>query len=518
MWKIVIIDDDPNVLAGMKTGIPWETLNAEWAGEGTDGQQGLVVIRQVQPDIVIVDISMPVMNGLDMIGTLRNEGYAGKFIILSGYSDFEYARQALRLDVDDYLTKPVTVDSLIAVLKRAIHRLDKNNQEQAGLHAMLEQMQQYESYIVKEWLKSAVTGTPHPQTVRLDAIDACIQRWEGQRHLVVGIELVDTLKLINWKRHDWNLLLFALENVIRELLAGEWTDFEYINLHSHRAVVLLHDDGRRLADDELILQAERFANIIPYSVHRNLRLSVRVGIGGVKSGFREFADSFDEAFRQCSASRPLFAAVRSIRFYHQLVEAVRNCQESQAFGLIDEYVSHLKELKQISSAELTQLGNELWTILAYSLYDLGIELERIRPRFEIPEAETLEHLADWLHSIVSDILRSRHWNDNIKHKQAVDFMINYIREHYNEEITLGDLSRHVFISQNYLGQIFKNVVGETLNQYVTRIRMDKAKELVLEGKYYIYEIAEKVGYSNIPYFTTQFKKQIGFNPSELLKK
>jgi two-component system response regulator YesN len=247
-------------------------------------------------------------------------------------------------------------------------------------------------------------------------------------------------------------------------------------------------------------------------------LSVRVGIGGVKSGFRAFADSFDEAFRQCSASRPLFAEVRSIRFYHQLVEAVRNCQESQAFGLIDEYVSHLKALKQISSAELTHLGNELWTILAYSLYDLGIELERIRPRFDFPEAETPEHLADWLHSIVSDILRSRHWNDNIKHKQAVDFMINYIREHYNEEITLGELSRHVFISQNYLGQIFKNVVGETLNQYVTRIRIDKAKEMVLEGKYYIYEIAEKVGYTNIPYFTTLFKKQIGFNPSELLKK
>jgi two-component system, response regulator YesN len=92
-----------------------------------------------------------------------------------------------------------------------------------------------------------------------------------------------------------------------------------------------------------------------------------------------------------------------------------------------------------------------------------------------------------------------------------------VHEHYAENITLGLLADEINISKNYLGQIFRNVMGETFNQYVTRIRMEKAKRLILEGKLYIYEIAEKVGYSNIPYFSSQFKKYIGINPTELMK-
>lgn len=123
MWKIAIIDDERQVLQGMKRAIPWEELGAEWAGEALNGEDGLAMIRATSPDIVITDIYMPVMSGLEMMEQLRNEGFKGKIIILSGYSDFEHARQALRLQVSDYVSKPISLPTLRTILHKVIAEL-----------------------------------------------------------------------------------------------------------------------------------------------------------------------------------------------------------------------------------------------------------------------------------------------------------------------------------------------------------------------------------------------------------
>ena len=167
------------------------------------------------------------------------------------------------------------------------------------------------------------------------------------------------------------------------------------------------------------------------------------------------------------------------------------------------------------------MGRELWTIFAYTLYDVGIFLDEIDADIdlekELDSVISPELLAEWLAGKVSTICCNRQWNENIKHKQAIDFMVEYIHEHFAEDITLSDLAEKVFISRNYLSHIFKKAIGESFNNYLTKVRMEKAKRMILEGKYLIYEIAERVGYKNIPYFSTLFKKTTGFNPTELIK-
>ena len=116
MWKIAIIDDERQVLNGMKRAIPWDELGAEWAGEAMNGEDGLEVIRRTLPDIVITDLYMPVMSGLYMMEQLRKEGFKGKIIILSGYSDFEHARQALRFKLIPSLSNALGTSGLVAEL------------------------------------------------------------------------------------------------------------------------------------------------------------------------------------------------------------------------------------------------------------------------------------------------------------------------------------------------------------------------------------------------------------------
>ncbi|UOF89492.1 response regulator [Fodinisporobacter ferrooxydans] len=263
MWKIVIIDDDPQVLTGMKRAIPWGELNAVCVGEGLDGKKGLDVIRNERPDIVLTDIYMPVMSGLEMLEQLRNEDYQGKLIILSGYSDFEYARQALRLQVDDYLSKPVTISTIKTVIQNAIRQLEQE----------------------------------------------------------------------------------AVQRVFQE------------------------------------------------------------------------------------------------------------------------------EIKQ--------------------------RLKMYEPFYD------------------NDLAKSG--NENIKHKKMVEFVIQYIQEHYAKDITICEIAEKLYISKNYLNQIFKKATGESFNHYLTLVRLEKAKAMILEGNYLVYEIAEKVGYKNTPYFSTLFKKYMGMNPTDFIR-
>ncbi|SFJ54650.1 two-component system, response regulator YesN [Paenibacillus sp. UNC496MF] len=345
MWKIAIIDDDRSVLKGLKSMIPWVELGAELVGEGMDGQEGLEIVRVSRPDIIVTDIYMPDMDGIEMIHSLRSDGYEGKIIIHSGYNDFEYARQALRLNVEDYLSKPISLQTLHAVLARAIRDLK-------------------------------LTRLPSP-----------------------------SIGLVKWHR--------------------------------------------------------------------------------------------------------------------QLGEAILTSQERKATLIIDDFLRQLDEQGVLALPAIRRFGIECWTMLTYALNEAGLPLDETFPPALIQEEINAFMKPDdfrcWIADKISSICKSRCSSE--KHKEAVDFIIQYIQQHYFEEITLTELAEKVFISRNYLCDIFKKTTGETFHGYLTRVRMEKAKQLILAGKLHIYEIAQKVGYKNVSYFSTAFKKHFsGVSPTDINKR
>ncbi|MBW7453334.1 response regulator [Paenibacillus sepulcri] len=417
MWKIAIIDDDRQVLKGMKQVIPWKEIGAEWAGESTNGAKGLELIRQTKPDIVITDVYMPVMDGLKMIEQLREERYGGKFLIHSGYSDFEFARKALRLNVEDYLSKPVSRHTLREALQRVIQAVEQENRLRKEQNELKEKVGLYEPLAHKEWLKTAVTGSMDHWNKEHPLFSSGIDR----SHLVLGIEIMRTTRIAEVGTSDRFLFRFAIQNIIQEILGEENLSFDFVELHGYHAALIIHVD-QDATYEELKDGITAIAGRIIECVQKYLYVSLRIGIGGLKKHWSKLSDSLEEAF-------------------------------------------HF----------LTQ---EASVIPASSLYEY-------------------------------------HDSGKRSHKQAVDFMKQYIHENYTREITLAELADKVFISRNYLSLIFKNATGETINNYIIRVRMEKAKSLLLMGTLKIYEIAESVGYKNIPYFSTTFKKHFGVTPAEL---
>jgi len=544
MWKVVIIDDDKNVLQGMKTVIPWEELELEWAGEALNGEEGLELIKSVQPDIIITDIYMPIMNGLEMVEYVQAEpsGYCGKIIILSGYSDFEYARKALRLGIVDYLNKPITVKSIRSVLENVIQQLDEEL-KQKNKHIELEQrLKLYEPFVEKEWLKSVTIAAASSQLTNLSMIPPAYQHWDKQQHIVLGVEIIPTERLTVSSK-DLSLFRFAVSNIINEVCQEHVEDFAYVELFSNHLAIILHF-AKSDKDKEIEQRLRLLARQISSNVEQYLQVNIQIGLGLLKQSWQKIADSTEEAFQAINTKLykpeqdiPLYIythcarsevseityQLRPIHFYQQISEAIKSFNEEKCSKIIDDFCTELSENEAIVAKHYVQLGDEVWMILAYALFEVNVQLEEIideqKAKAKLRYVNTCKQLEAWLSEQMKEICiyKQNIDVDNVKHKRVIDYLVGYIHEHYNEQITITDLADQIFISRNYLSYLFKKAMGESFNSYLTRVRMEKAKEMILEGKMLIYEIAEHVGYKNVPYFSSQFKKYTGKKPTELYK-
>ncbi|TBL76537.1 response regulator [Paenibacillus thalictri] len=537
MWKIAIIDDDFNALKGMRNVIPWDELDAQCVGERMDGRKGLELIRSTKPDIVLTDIYMPVMNGLDMIEQLRQDHYPGQIIILSGYSDFDYARRALRLNVNDYLSKPVTIDDIRLVLEKAIQQLEEEELQKLEHGELQSKLMQYEPFAAKEWVKSLVLGSLQKEEIGEQSIPESKRFWRDKSHLVLGIELMPTERLLKATNTDRNLFRFAITNIIEELLQQDWPLSDCVQMHSTYLIVVLHTDPG--SDVHTVMEKTRkLSGHIQQCIGHFLRLDVCIGIGSLKTAIEHIFESTEEAYQEVCLQRSGNDAgrgnsfdpewgkltVRSANFFWRLADALRMQQEEKAFACIREHMAQLKQLAEpLSPAQLRILAREVWAIITYALYDSEVTVEPFEQRPDHMDAfntitETGQ-LEQWLLQELTVIFAQTHrrLKDNFKHKQAVEFMIHYIHENYADDITLDELSAKVFISRYYLNQLFKKATGLTFTNYLIKVRMEKAKKLLAEGNHLIYEVAEMVGYKNVPYFSSLFKKLNGLNPSDILK-
>ncbi|NHN34904.1 response regulator [Paenibacillus agricola] len=535
MWRIVIIDDDRKVLRGMKKIIPWVELKAELAGEAENGSDGLELIRSIRPDIVITDIYMPVMNGLEMLQQLRKEDIKSKMIILSGYTDFEYARQSLSLNVSDYLVKPVSVPTLLEVLRKVIQELEKEEKEQQELQGLLQTSDSYRPTMEKEYLKSLVTGAFEPHFRRMQETNA--NYFAENKFQILAVEIEDTKRSSEVSSSDIHLFRYAVANIVEELLQTKWPESSVLELYSRHVAILL-----RYPPNKDTMELSELCQLLIDNVLRFLDVSIRIGIGSVQHGIKNIANSTEEALSALVSMRSFIleetgvkvwenakynsqtSSVKfpRVKYYQEVADAIRQLQEERAIQLVKEFAVQWMHSKETGSEDVQRVAAELWAIFAFALNEAGYSLDELyldaAVKMEIGTLQTPNHFVEWIDEKIRGICERLDSNgQNVKHKQAIDFIIQYIHEHYFEEIRLGDMADKVYLSRNYLSNLFRTAVGETFQDYITKVRMDKAKRLIMEGKHRIYEVAEKVGYRNVPYFTSMFKRQTGRNPTDLLK-
>lgn len=519
-YRIVIVDDEPLILRSIRAAIPWDSLGIDIIGEARHGEEALRLIRSHTPHIVLSDIRMPSMDGIRLMKTVLQEFSDIVFIMVSGYGEFEYAREALRHGAFDYVLKPIDHEELQGIIHSALNKLElerKQKQEAEMLYHSVESL----SLLARERLYTEWIGgndPPHRHLIWLEQSEL----HHGYTLLLIRLDHLGEL-MEKWKDEDRRLWYFVIRNIVDEI--GDKQDaLAIFPLYNGEWVMLL----RRTSKEYQKLIAEE----IIASVHRCTHLSCSVGISREFIGLKQLNVSYQSAVRALygrflygpgnvffDEENDLVEIKNSypIEKERSISEAIKELDGSKLEILLDEW-SHEMEKGGYSKKTIERYTMELivslhrqfehWqsTGTSFPLDELLENIERL-DTFKDVMKDIKAGLGKWL----SEIGRQPAKEDS---RLAIEKAVKYIESNYHRDLGIDELAEYVYLSTSHFCSLFKQETEYTFLEYLTKCRIEKACFMLLNTDMKVFQIASMIGYQDAKYFTQVFKKLIGMTPSE----
>lgn len=526
MIGLMLVDDEERARHGIRTLIDWETHGIRICGEARDGEEALQLLKNVHADILMTDIRMPVMDGLELIERVAEQYPSVRRIIMSGYDDFGYARKALAFGACEYLLKPSrTQEILEAVLKQAEAVREERNREELSEQLAAGFRESFP--LLKERTLSRLILSSSPPYERLLSnlrLNGVAFPYHLFGVLVLEIDNFHSLQQ-RYSSEDIELFKYALKNIAEETLTPKLhcATFE----HEDHIVVIVNTG--ELADSaDLILWAET----LQANVASHLKFSASVGIGSLEPGVAHLHVSYKQAI--AALERRYFTGAEKIVTYlaaegdepdqtsYPLAEE-KAILHAVAAGDGEETILRLEEFNRALKPESTSKEHVLKSALAlvFALYRFCIErnintsevfgkdLTRLSSIMSHSSLEAITvSLADFLNKIRGQLDEKK--NSNKLLQAAVDFM----KQNYRKDISRETVAREVFITPGYLSLLFKQELKTSFVECLHQIRTEKAAGLLKDRSLRISDIAYEVGYNDEKYFFQVFKKYTGMTPSQ----
>lgn len=528
MYKVMIVDDESTVRGRLEKNLKNSSLDIEVAASVGDGKAALEAARKVKPDIVITDISMPFMDGLELIQALQKEGIQTKNVLVSAYDEFDYAKTAISLGVKDYLLKPFMPDELRAVLEKIIQELNNNKALNKNLQMLKKLEIHYRSREREQILR---------KIIKAETISE-----EEMRKLPVDLSETGSygaVCLLNFKNASWDFAQQEQAEEFVELIATgyfmENLKICGLSLESDKMVIFfLGSPESAMAFRNQILDGLKR---ISHSLLSYYNIIIYCNLGRIYSSVKGLSDSYQEAVETW---RGAINPEKNIRIYGENKEnpQLGNLEMSSKIntektnicmcicaGKLDEALEHLSRLMRLY-ASISNKGAEYRIISAGELiYDIGDDMEK--NGFEREESDISKNLKDKISSgsllELREILETyiRNCCDKVNAdagrsnaEAAVLFVKNYVEKNLGDQnLSVQSAAENVHFSVSYLRQIFKELTGESFNEFLIRKRMEKAGEYLQNTSMKIQEIAEQCGYESQRYFASSFKKFYGCTPT-----
>lgn len=516
MYKVLIVDDEIFVRKGLISLMDWSSMQYEICGEAENGQQAISMIEQLKPDLVIVDIRMPILDGLGLIKHVKEEGTQRPlFIIVSGYHDFAYAQQALRYNVSDYILKPVDEDELRATLRKLASTLDKNR-----ITTFTGEKPLAESII------ETLLQTEHSDEA-VEQIATVLNIPAASPYRYVLIEVQDL-------QVDGPSYLPKLQDLIAERFNNQFPSLP-INVRGYSQYGLLIPQSL-----SSIIQAKNEQEAymeLRSMLEEGLDASVSLYVGVQVNHLKEITLSYTAAVESLNykftiaGSGIIFADdIQGQALYYfdvdeelhsKLVDQIEEnrCEAyEETVALIFEQFQHKRFAPSAVANTITR-----------SLIGIINSIRKLDGNEE--ELELLSELLDWqqkyrnlqqlqhiymqfVQEAAAYIARKR----GEQGKGSIEKIKKYIDTHYTENINLKSIAAKFFMNSVYLGQLFRKTYGVYFNEYLLSLRVEEAKRLLRQTDMRMYEVADKVGFQNADYFVTQFEKLEKMTPTDYRNK
>ncbi|MGN7170760.1 response regulator [Paenibacillus cellulositrophicus] len=525
--KVIIVEDEPRVRKGLSEAVDWSRLGMQLVGTACNGEEGWELFQSERPDLVIADIRMPIMDGLEMTRRIFEQAPETKVMIISGHDEFEYAQRCVSLGVQNYLLKPVGRRELAAELEKIMgdwrserHLREQASQYQRKLRAHLQQLR---SVFLEEWLG----GSGHRTVTELmESLSFLEIRLNPETVASVAIFELDGDKKPAYSVSDRRLLEFALHNLLEELLAGRGAAYQRGN---GQTVVIYQDET-----DEDAEGFQAWVHVSKEHAGGLLRVGVTAAVGPQAVPLTELPMMFQEAQRilglKLSLGSGLVLQECMIRPVHEQLAVLHESYESllvhgvelndseEIRRVLEQHFSKWTESKEIPFAEeiffqFTGLFTKLAHRLGKSIRDyLGAEDLK---KWQQPELfRSMDEIKNWWIRRFNDLSDSYQGFRADRKTKIIQQVMQYVDEHMDENITRKDAAGHVFINSSYLSRLFKEVTGDSFSNYVLNRKMERAIHLLQVERVMVYEVADRLGYKDPSYFARVFKKHTGKSPSD----
>ncbi len=539
MFRLLLVDDERPVVEGLEEIIPWEDLRIVQVHTAYSGQEALNAMKKYAIDIVVTDIQMPGMSGIELIKEIEQRSPRTKCILLSGHAEFEYAKQAIQSNVIDYLLKPIRSQTLIDSVNRA-QELLRQEWEQIGSHersvqALRENLPLLRENLLKELLQGGRIRE---------------EEWERKRQtLDVPFAPGDDCSLVLVRMDELgrvgeahpSLAEFAVGNIAAEVFSAgfhTWTckvDHGFlifvVKLTQDRAAEIRREDEEDWTKSRKHLleeTASRFQSTVKH--YLNCKVSILIGEWGVFPGglqmlYRQALSSLikyvgdsEDFFLASMEEKRKVTALRGLHEHPTIAHLLEVGHWKQAYGKVGDIFSELNRINARHREFLMEAYFSISGAVAMTAHNNGYLLSEVlgdedyaammQPAYD--SARTLEALT----YRVLNKLEARMIADLEGNRLSIVQKVHaFIDKNLDTDVSLQSISDHVYLHPVYLSKVYKLETGEGLSEYINRTRMEKACHLLKNSRRKIYEIAESLGYQT-NYFIRVFKRQYGMTPQE----
>lgn len=535
MLKMIIADDEQIILDGLRESIDWQSFEIEIVGAAKNGVEALERVTSCRADIVMTDIRMPGLSGLELVKEIHKIRQDVRIILISAYEQFDFAQEAISLGVQSYITKPLKKQKVIDEVLKArevilAEKLEKENKvrlEELYKNNLPILREHYHNNLIMGKARLAGDYTKQFAAYGIELEDA---------NIGVVVFTIDSEEetLEEFFEKSVQIIHLRIAEMMRELLPKCYRKIVFQSYNNE--VVVIYNAGLDFAAAirDVTLTAETIKN----TLRRETGISVSAGAGRVYTHIKDAHLSYKEAvkalnYRLVHGNNAVLyidhvemKEMKHTYLLNDLSEILSHVQNVLSTGRADEVqklirakISQMVSCGSIPYYYVQQVYCHLLSALLRTLYEMNISPEHLYDTpvhlyEELFKKKTLDEIEKWYDDLVARACAVINEKKAAKAGGVISSAVNYIKKNCKKDISLGEVAEYVNLNTSYLSRLFKEEKGIQFVEYVRNEKMDMAKELLKNSNKKIYQICEELGYQNVQYFSTIFKNTVGMTPVE----
>lgn len=519
-YKIIIVDDEKIIREGLANIMDWQSVGFEVVAQLKDGREALEYIERNPVDVVVTDIKMTFISGLEVARHIYEKKPGIRVVLISGYKEFEFAHQAIKYNVEHYILKPTKLNELMAIFGDIKLKLDREAEARKQKQMEKQYLDEVFPLLKEQFFVDLFMGVIQDKEEVIKRIQLIGLDIDPEKSVCcfAGIKLLSYDEYVErtWK-YGKDKFHTAVKNYF-QVQTNEMHYYPIYRVHDTIQALILIPEKVDISDAAGFIE-QRFINI--------------------KSGFKELFDmeialeiqqSFKNIFEIITRRKSILPSTSDNSFMKMIDERDFNkLMEQQKLFMSYINAGNIKAVESLFDVFLNELAFmdarviqnfviDLFALLANKLKDIGIDIySATHWKFNYNEILVLSDMQEirlWGKAMLEGISEYVSGSARSSESNIIQKVKEYLNNNYSSDISLEDAADLVFLSPNYFSRIFKQQTGENFIDYVVRLRIEKAKELLADTQYKTYEISSLVGYKSARYFSKIFKAFTGFTPSE----